>query len=237
MGRCVSIDDIVFIAHSREKGGFMNNCSRPDFKRICPKQFNPSAPCNLCKAWDEKERFEYVWLGGWIVDGLTKLYQREVTITYLKIFVHIIAVIGVVVLFLNLKGYFINKDRVHIYRQLLSQSSNYRVSVDTPGVNDFLAKYYYSKKIPDDMRSQVIKGLVLKWIGLSNNPPMSGTVHVEFENSRTTTSLCRLDELKQWSMETPFYSWLAGWLVAISVITQIIIIIFDSRLTGRKSNR
>jgi hypothetical protein len=46
----------------------MNNCFRPKFERICPKQFNPSSSCNLCAVWDKKERFEYLWLGGWLVD-------------------------------------------------------------------------------------------------------------------------------------------------------------------------
>jgi len=51
----------------------MNTCTRPEFERICPKQFNPSATCNLCIAWDKKERFEYVWLGGWTTDCMRRV--------------------------------------------------------------------------------------------------------------------------------------------------------------------
>ena len=51
----------------------MNTCSRPEFERICPKQFNPSATCDLCTAWDKKERFEYVWLGGWATACMRKV--------------------------------------------------------------------------------------------------------------------------------------------------------------------
>lgn len=85
------------------------------------------------------------------------------------------------------------------------------------------------------MRSQTIKGLMLKWIAIGNNPPMSGTVHVEFTNGNRTTSLCTLDELREWSTETTFYAWLGWCLLATSVGAEIIIDIFDyktSRRTG-----
>lgn len=150
----------------------------------------------------------------------------------LKVFVRIIAVIGIIISLCHLKGFFIDTNREDIYRQLLSKNSNYRVSVGTPGVDKFLEKYYYSKKIPSDMRSQTIKGLVLKWVAMGNNPPMSGTVHVEFVNGERTTSLCRLDELRQWSTETPFYAWLGWCLLATSVFAEIIIDIFDYKKRG-----
>jgi len=60
----------------------MNTCSRPQFERICPKQFNPSPTCDLCAAWETKERFEYLWLGGWIFhcvrEAKTGLRNRDV---------------------------------------------------------------------------------------------------------------------------------------------------------------
>lgn len=65
----------AFVLSKRAKGNTMNDCRRPNFKRICPKQFNPSATCELCAVWDKKERFEYLWCGGWIVDYLGKLYK------------------------------------------------------------------------------------------------------------------------------------------------------------------
>lgn len=145
----------------------------------------------------------------------------------LKVFVRLIAIIGVIITLCHLKGCFIDTNRQYIYKQLLSKNSNYRVPIGTPVVDKFLEKYYYSKKVPSDIRSQTIKGLMLKWMAIGNNPPMSGTVHVEFTNGERTTSLCRLDELRQWSTETPFYAWLGWWLLATSVVAEIIIDIFD----------
>jgi len=149
--------------------------------------------------------------------------------TSLKVFVRIIAITGVIVSLCHLKGCFVDRNRQQIYNQLISKSTKYRVSIETPDVSKFLAKYYYSKKIPDNMRSQAIKGLVLKWIAMGNNPPMSGTVHVEFTNGETTTSLCSLDELRQWSSEVPFYAWFGWWLLATSVIVEITIDIVSYR--------
>jgi hypothetical protein len=90
-----------------------------------------------------------------------------------------------------------------------------------------LNRLYYSKTIPADMQQYEIKGLMLKWVAMGNNPPMSGTVHVEFTNGKRSTSVCRLDELKQWSVETPFYAWLGWWLLAISVAFEIMIDTFE----------
>ena len=154
----------------------------------------------------------------------------------LKVFIRMVAVIGVIISLWNLKGCFIDKNRQFIYEQLLSENSKYRVSIETPGVDKFLEEYYYPK-ISSDMRSQTIKGLVLLWVAIGNNPPMSGTVHVEFKNGGRTTSLCRLDELKQWSTETPFYAWLGWWLLATSVFAEIIIDIFNFRKKKFKVQR
>lgn len=156
------------------------------------------------------------------------LFQRHVA-SYLKAFVHSIAIIGVIMTLFNLNGYFTDKNRVNIYNQLLSKAYEYRVSFDTEGVNQFLSKYYYSKPIPADMRSQPIKGLLLTWVGMGNSQPMSGSVHVEFQNGKKTTSLCRLDELKSWSTETPFYGWLGWWLLTVSVVSRIAIDILEFR--------
>ena len=145
----------------------------------------------------------------------------------LKIIIRTIAIAGVVIMLANLKGYFIDKNRQHTYTQLVRK---YNADIATPGVNEFLNKYYYTEKIPPKMLSYEISGLVLKWIGIGiRNQPMSGTIHVEYTNGERTTALCRLDELKQWSSETPFYAWLGWWLLAIGVISETIIDIIEFR--------
>jgi hypothetical protein len=63
--------------------------------------------------------------------------------------------------------------------------------------------------------------------GMGNNLPISGTAHVEFTNGKRSTSVCRLDELKQWSVKTQFYAWLGWWLLAISVALEILIDAFE----------
>lgn len=42
----------------------VNECVRPRFKEICPKQFDPSATCELCAAWDTKEYTEWMLYKG-----------------------------------------------------------------------------------------------------------------------------------------------------------------------------
>jgi len=150
-----------------------------------------------------------------------------------------IAIAGVIITFGNLKGWFIDKNRQEIYRKLLSESSEYRVSIETPGVNTFLDKYYYSRKIPSDMQSLPIKGLTLKWmrIGGKGNPPMAGSVHVLFENEKRSTALCTLDELRQWANETPFYAWLGLWLMIAGVVVEIATDIHTFIKESRKSKQ
>ena len=145
----------------------------------------------------------------------------------LKILIRVTVILGVVITFCDLKGYFLDENRQSIYNQLLQKSSEYRVPISNAGVKTFLDEFYFSKPIPADMRQFEIKGLVLKWIAMGNNPPMSGTVHVEFTNGKRSTSVCRLDELKQWSVETPFYAWLGWWLLAISVASEIVVDAFE----------
>jgi hypothetical protein len=156
---------------------------------------------------------------------------------FLKVLVLIVAVIGAAITLCNLLGCFTDKDRLHIYNQLLSKSAEYRVPVDTPGVTGFLERFFYSKKAPTDMQSIPIKGLALSWIALGNNQPTSGSVHVEFQNGQRTTALCRLDELKQWSSETQFYAWLGWCLLAISVLSQIIIFVLDFRERNQQEKK
>jgi hypothetical protein len=156
------------------------------------------------------------------------------TTNVLKVLIRIAAVAGVVITLFNLTGLFLDKDRQAIYDQLLEKSTKYRVSILNPAVKDFLAEFYFSKPICPEMRPLEIKGLMLKWIAMGNNPPMSGTVHVEFTNGKHSTSVCRLDELKQWSAETPFYAWLGWWLMAVSVTFEIVIDVFEYREKRKK---
>jgi len=157
-------------------------------------------------------------------------------IKILKIIGGVLAIAGVIIAYGNLKEWFIDKNRQEIYKQLLSVSSNHRVSLETPGVNIFLEKYYYSKNIPSDMQSKPIRGLVgigMMRFGRTGNVQM-GDVHVLFENGKRSTPVCTLDELRRWSSETPLYDWLGWWLLAIGVFLVVSIDIAGYfMLTGR----
>lgn len=145
---------------------------------------------------------------------------------FLNNIVKVIMVVGVIISFGNLKGFFIDKNRLDLYNALLSKQNRYRVSADSLGARQFLKKYYYSKVIPLEMRSYKAKGLLLKWMSIDKSPPMSGGVCIEFENGKTSTALSTLDELRQWVKESPFYGWLGWWLLAVSTLAKITIDVF-----------
>jgi len=105
-------------------------------------------------------------------------------IKIIKILIRLTAIIGVVITFCNLKGCFLDENRQSVYNQLLQKSSEYSVPISNRGAKIFLDNFYFSKQLPADMRQSEIKGLILKWIAFGNNPPMSGTVHVEFTNGK-----------------------------------------------------
>jgi len=132
-------------------------------------------------------------------------------------------IISVIISFLYLRGCFLDKERLSLYNNLLSKQNKYRVSLQHPATQELMKKYYYSKRIPTDMQSMEIKGLLLKWIAIGGNPPMSGGVCVEFGNGKTSTVICTLDELRQWTKESPFYGWLGWWLLALSTITKLLV--------------
>jgi len=52
---------------------------------------------------------------------------------------------------------------------------------------------------------------------------MSGSVCVEFENGKTSTAICTLDELRLWAKESHFYGWLGWWLLLLGTITKLLI--------------
>lgn len=141
-------------------------------------------------------------------------------IRYLKVFVRLMAVGGVVVWLGDLRGWFVERDRQAMYTQLVC---DYRVSVRDPGVKCFLDQYYYTKKIPAEMRSEQLKGLLIKFISVGKKSPMAGTVHVFFESGKRTIALCTLEELRQWADETPVHAWVGWWMVAVGLGAAIVI--------------
>ena len=144
----------------------------------------------------------------------------------LKILVHVSAVIGIILSYGNIQGWFKDNSRIGLYNQMLAERV---AAVTVPGVQSFLVKYYYTKQLPPDMQSSKVKGLSITALWKGDNPPMAGTAHVEFENGKRTTALCTLDEFRQWVYDSTFYKWAALWLLLIGVTGRISLDLVENR--------
>ena len=154
-------------------------------------------------------------------------------IKILKIIGWIMAIAGVVITFGNNKGWFIDKNRQEVYKQL---STKGRVSFKTPGVNTFLDKYYYSTKPPPVQRLPSIpsKELILHSVTIRRTPPVV-YVSVVYQGENRSIAFCSLEELRQWANETPLYAWLGLGLMAAGVSVAIITDICNFIKESKKS--
>lgn len=154
-------------------------------------------------------------------------------ITILKIAVHISAIIGVIIMIGNIRGWFIESERIGIYKKLTNEP--YTVELNYPGVDRFLDNFYDPSRANQDIKSMKIKGLRSTWVSVGGNSPMAGNVHLWLEDDKQSTSLCTFDDLKDWSLQAPAYQVLALLLLIIGVFGNILIDIYARKRKKRQS--
>jgi len=143
----------------------------------------------------------------------------------LKIIIYTIAVVGVVLMYGNIQGWFQQKDRLNLYNQLIKDP--YRLESNFPGVKDFLEEFFDPSKANQELKSIPIKGIKLTWITVGgSNKPMAGNVHLWLEGDKRSTSIATLDDFADWAKETPFYDWLSLILVTVGVVGTIIMDVY-----------
>ena len=139
-------------------------------------------------------------------------------------FVHGVALLGVLILIANYIGLFAEQNRLNLFNKLTTEP--YRAELNFPGVSDFLRDYYNPARANDELKTVPLKGILLTWITIGGNKPMAGNVHLWLEGDKKSTSLATLDELRQWATQTPgysFVSFVSFVLIILSVFGNILL--------------
>ncbi len=138
----------------------------------------------------------------------------------LKIICHIIAFIGIAIVIADLKGAFIDKERMRFADVLLKHG----VSPHTPGAKQFLSDY-----LPHDKSENDVRSISVTRIQTSGGTTMSGVVRIVFNNSQEIDA-CSFQELEKWSKNIGLWIWLGVCVAIIGEFFSVLIIIFENRL-------
>lgn len=145
-----------------------------------------------------------------------------------KSIIHIIAVIGLILLFCSQMDWFTDKDKAEFLKEI---KQNMEVNLETKGAVKFLNEYFYTltmttegRKVPIDKIIYV--GTIIKR-GDGQKEVLSGVIKVRNIHGETSPALSSLHEVERWAKTTPFWDWLAWSLVAITILIEIGITIFE----------
>lgn len=132
----------------------------------------------------------------------------------LKVFVRAIGFIGILIGLANLLGLFVDSDRKEVFRALYALET---VPVINDGADKVLDAFYYSKHDRKDTLLRRPEALSLRFVRIGEEPPIAGLVGVVFAGDVRPEFLCTLEQLRQWSLETPVYNWF-GWALMVAAI-------------------
>ncbi len=137
------------------------------------------------------------------------------------------AVLGLILAFIANIGWFSDSKKVDFFQQI---KNNQEVSPDHPRAKNFLKEYFYILPMIEEEKNIAIDKIVL--VGLfqnhgENKDFISGVIKARNVNGEVSPGLCSLSELKTWSETTPLWNWVAWGIIAISIIIEIGIFIFE----------
>ncbi len=149
----------------------------------------------------------------------------------LKSIILLLGVVGLLLAFSANVRWFSDKDKKE-FVQLIENG----VDPNHPGTKKFLNEYFYSLPMTEEEKSIPIDKVVLAGIfikhGENHKDFTSGVIKVRNIHGETSQGLCSLSELESWTETTPFWDWLAWSLLALSMIIQIIIFIFEQNFVA-----
>jgi hypothetical protein len=161
-------------------------------------------------------------------------------VLYIKIILSLLAVLGLFISLGQILGRFRDKDRLGFVKAIEEQLE---CPKDHPGARKFISDFVHAnpdyKNMKIDM-TEVEKGVFVgNWLGHPNDETgrhvdsvLSGSLKLKSVHGQVTKSLCSLDDLKNWSKESPFWKWLGWGLVAASVCLGIVLLVIEEITKG-----
>ena len=149
-----------------------------------------------------------------------------------KTIILLTAVFGLFILLGQNLECFVNKDRVE-FLDIISKKRE--CSPEHPGAQIFLKSYFYPLQMTKEEKDRPIDKIIFVGTFTKGHSPdgntrkdiISGTIKVRNMDGQVTPGLCEYSELKSWAKETYIWKWVAWGLLAISVISQVILFIYE----------
>jgi len=129
----------------------------------------------------------------------------------LKITGIIIIILGLILRFLDLKGYLKNKERIAILNWALDSESG--MSIELPAAKEFMKKFSPPQGEDINNLTHLTKSVMNYEIGGILNASVN---YMRKDNSRTS-HVATLVEIRAWANKSP-YPWIAWWLTLIGLI-------------------
>lgn len=147
----------------------------------------------------------------------------------IKILIHIAAIIGLVLLFGNLKNWFI-ADRLAFANKIKAERE---CSVLHPGAKKFLKDFYISheKKIQGNEKIIVIPGQSL------GGKILSGGIFLKDKNNIKVNLQVSYLELNNWSERSTSWEWAAWFVLLFSICVGIFIFIKEDLINTNINNK
>ena len=146
-----------------------------------------------------------------------------------KSIIHIAAIVGLILALGDILGWYKDKDRVAFLKVI---SKERKCSPDHRGAQKFLKSFFYPLANKEELSKPIDK---IQFVGLftkggSVDTAVSGTIIVKNIYGEKTRELCSYSELLSWSKEAPFWKWIGWCILAASVISGMLIFIFETKL-------
>ncbi len=158
-------------------------------------------------------------------------------IFYIKVSLHILAVIGVFLLLGENLEFFKDKDKEDLFNIIKAKSE---ISIRHPGAQKFWEAFILKnpkyKNTPfDGVDKIIVKGMQLinpHSKDLSEEKVVSGLIKLRNTDGKVSPVICSYDDLRKWSRHNSFWSWVSWSLIAISVLFQIVLFIIETNNIG-----
>jgi len=150
----------------------------------------------------------------------------------IKTIVHAIVIIGLLLSLFELLGFFKDKDRISFYETL---KNKLEVNLAHPGTKKFIKDFIEDNPDYLNVDFSEIEKITVRALGLgpanddkkNETQMMAGHVVLKRINGKVSKNLCSIDELRTWSEQSPFWRWFSWIILAIGVVLETSIFLFE----------
>jgi len=142
---------------------------------------------------------------------------------------------GLLLSLFELLGLFKDKERLSFYQTL---KNNLEVKLDHPGTKKFIKDFVKDNPNYRNTDFSKIEKITLRALGLG--PPnddrknstqmIAGHAVLKRIDGKVSQNLCSIDELRTWADQSPFWRWFSWIILAIGVLLETIIFLFEEFL-------